>query len=206
MKTWWEAISTEAPFPACSSFSGQRGGSTPPQSAGCTCAPRPRLPEAASTACAAIGQPSGRSSPSSAIKHFEHSVVVVGLCTVHEGLDLAQHTLDGGTFQSGLQPVVSEKLTACAFRLGNSIGGQDDAVAGLKLETLGGEAGLFDQANNHVGVFQPLDALAVSQQRLHMPAIDIFEGAVRVEFDQDHGCVFLYVFLADIAIGNVRDL
>ena len=159
MKTWWEATSTEAPCPACNSFSGRPGGSTPPRSAGCTCARRLRPRAAVSTACAATGQPSGRSGPSGAIKDFEHREVIVRWCAVHEDLDLAQHALDGGTFKSGLQPVVAKKLTGCAFRLGNAIGGQDDAVAGLELKTLGVEAGLFDQANDHVGIFQPLDAL-----------------------------------------------
>src|SRR3984957_21148503 len=39
-----------------------------------------------------------------------------------------------------------------------------------------------------------------------MPTVDILESAVRVEFDQDHGGIFLHILLADVAIGHFGDV
>ena len=50
-----------------------------------------------------------------------------------------------------------------------------------------------------------LTPVTVGQHWLDMPAIDIFEAAVRPQLDQDHGRVFLHIFLADITIGHIRD-
>src|SRR5882757_1717167 len=202
-RTWWEATSTAARSLACSSSCGRPGASMAPRSRAFTSAPRPHHRAAVSTACVVTGL---RSAPSGAIKDLEHSEIIIRRRPCHEALDFAQNPLDGGAFESGLQPVLAKKIPIQAFRLGNAVRGQHNPVSGLELQPVRNERSFFDQSHHHVGVFQAPDSGAIRQHGLHMSAIDVFEGAVRSQLDQNHGGVFLHVFLANITIGHICDL
>ncbi len=117
---------------------------------------------------------------------FEHGAVVVGGGQSAEMLDALEDGFEGIAADRGVfEAIVSEEFAAHVFGLGDSVGDQQDARAGLDEDAVAAEFGFFDQADRQVGRVEVTNAGGRTKQRVDVAAVDIVEHSTAAQL-QDH--------------------